>query len=248
MFVKQYGSGPDVYVGLHGWSGDHRTFDPMLPFLPDRATFYAVDLPGCGESAPPHNWTLADVSREISGALDPCSRPVTLVGNCIGALFGIHAAMDRPEAVARLVLIDAFAEWPWYFRVFTTPVWGKYAYASTFANPLGRWITNCSLVSRRAPDSNLTEGFARVNHDVALHYLNILREFRSPGEFAPLALPVDIVFGARSFRAVRQSAAVWREVWPWARSWELEGACHLPIREASAAVSEIVFGGAPCLQ
>ncbi len=246
MFVKRHGSGPDAYFCLHGWSGDHRTFDPLLPFVPDGARLYAADLPGCGESAAPERWELSAVSREIGAAIAECGAPVTLVGNCIGALLGMRAALEGPERVRRLVLIDAFAFWPWYFRVFTARGWGRYAYACAFANPVGRWIANRSLASKRAGDSDLTEGFARARHEVALRYLDLVGQFQSAEEFSALSLPVDVVFGARSFGAVRESAAVWRGLWPWARIWELKGAGHLPIREAAQALGEIVFGGEPC--
>ncbi|MFN7993340.1 MAG: alpha/beta fold hydrolase [Bryobacteraceae bacterium] len=246
MFVKQYGSGQEVYFCLHGWSGDHRTFEPLVPFLPPQVRVYSADLPGCGSSAEPAEWNLASVTREIAEAFPASGVSFTVVGNCIGGLLGMRAALERPSAVGRLVLIDAFAAWPWYFRIFTAPGWGKYAYASTFANPLGRWITNGVLASRRSEQSNLTEGFASVRHDVALHYLEVLREIPSPAEFATLEIPVDLIFGARTFRAVRESAAVWRAMWPWARVWELPGAGHLPLREATTAVSEIVFQGVVC--
>ena len=246
MFIKQHGSGPEPYFCLHGWSGDHHTFDPLLPFLPPLARMYAVDLPACGDSAMPERWALAALARDIAGSIEACGEPVTLVGNCIGGLLGMRAALDCPAAVRRVVLIDAFASWPWYFRVFTAPGWGKYAYASTFANPVGRWIANRSLASKRTGDTNLTEGFARGRHDVALRYLEVLREFQSAEDFASLDVPVDVVFGAGSFRAVRESADVWRKVWPLAGIWELKGACHLPIREASAALSQIIFRGVPC--
>ena len=35
MFVKRYGTGPRHFLGLHGWSGDHRTFEPLIHDLPE---------------------------------------------------------------------------------------------------------------------------------------------------------------------------------------------------------------------
>jgi pimeloyl-ACP methyl ester carboxylesterase len=235
-----------AYFCLHGWSGDHRTFDPLLPYLPGHARMYSADLPGCGASAPPARWELGVLAAEIARDLSRCPEPVTLVGNCMGALLGMRAALLRPDRVARLVLIDAFARWPWYFRVFAAPHWGKYAYRSTFSNPIGRWITNRSLASKRNGDSNLTNGFAGARGESPLRYLNALGDIRSAEEFAALTVPVDVVFGARTFQAARQSAAVWKRLWPWASVYELEGAGHLPIREASAALSEILFGRRAC--
>jgi len=241
MFVKRNGRGPIAYFCLHGWSGDHRTFDPLLPFLPANARMYAPDLPGCGASPPPARWELSSLAEEIAAEFGRCGDPITLIGNCMGALLGMRAALLRPECIVRLVLIDAFASWPWYFRVFTAPHWGKYAYQTTFANPVGRWLTNRSLSSKRSGDSDLTGGFATVRHESALHYLEVLGGIGSAQEFAALSAPVDVVFGANSFRAARQSADTWKRMWPWARIWELQGSGHLPVREASAELSRIVF-------
>ena len=247
MFIKQYGSGAGSFLCLHGWSGDHRTFEPLVPYLPPNASLWCADLPGCGASDTPACWSLDGLAREIAASFDAVPAPFTLVGNCIGALLGLRAALERPALVRRIVLIDAFARWPWYFRVFTAPGWGRYAYASTFANPIGRWMANRALASKRTAASDLTRGFANVRHDVALHYLDILGELRSPADFAPIELPIEIVFGVRTFRAVRESAALWRSVWPWAVVWELPNAGHLPLREDPAAVSRILFQGNTCL-
>ena len=247
MFIKRYGSGADHFLCLHGWSGDHLTFEPLVPFMPAGASIFAADLPGCGRSAPPAHWDISSVAGEIAAAFkDVASSSLTLVGNCIGALLGVRAALEDPNAVHRLVLIDAFASWPWYFRVFTAPRWGRYAYDCTFANPAGRWITNRALARKRSGDSDLTQGFAAVRHDIALRYLHVLRELESVENFSGLRVPVDIVFGARTFRAIRESAFVWQSVWPWARIFEVPRAGHLPIREAAAEISHIVFEGGEC--
>ncbi len=38
MHVHRYGTGPDVYFGLHGWAGSHLTYAPIVPHLPPSAT------------------------------------------------------------------------------------------------------------------------------------------------------------------------------------------------------------------
>jgi pimeloyl-ACP methyl ester carboxylesterase len=248
MFIKRYGSGSDNFLCLHGWSGDHLTFEPLVQFMPASASIFAADLPGCGLSLPPAQWDISSVAGEIADAFKDVAGSFTLVGNCIGALLGLCAALENPNAVHRLVLIDAFASWPWYFRVFTAPRWGRYAYQCTFANPAGRWIANRALARKRSGDSDLTQGFAAAHHDIALRYLHVLRELASVENFSGLRVPVDIIFGARTFRAIRESAFVWQSVWPWARVFEVPQAGHLPIREAAAEISHIIFEGGECQQ
>lgn len=245
MYVKRYGSGARAYFGLHGWSGDHRTYAPLAAHLPPGASLHSADLPGCGRSPAPHDLTLDSITGDIAEAVAAAAPPrgrITLIGNCSGALLALLAAPHVRPKLERLVLIDPFAYWPWYFRVFVAKSFGRYAYRTTFANPLGRWLTNQSLRRRRAADSDLTDSFARINHDVAQRYLALLSEIEGIERFAALErVPIDIVYGERTFGAVKKSVAMWQSIWPQARAHLLEGAGHLPILEATEALSKIVF-------
>lgn len=242
MLVECYGSGSRVYFGLHGWSGDHSTFAPLTRYLPAGVTLYSADLPGYGRSPAPRRWEATAITDEIARAIDDINLPVTLIGNCSGAVFALLAAERLPHRIERLILIDPFAYLPWYFKIFLNKRIGRYAYYSTFANPVGRWLTNLSLSKHRAADTNLTESFVSVSHDVAYRYLEVLGELDDIARFSRLRLPVDLIYGARTFGAIKESIGLWRGVWPHARCHELAGAGHLPIQEASRQLSEIVFG------
>jgi pimeloyl-ACP methyl ester carboxylesterase len=247
MYVKRYGAGEqETYFGLHGWSGDHRTFAPLAAHLPPRASLYSADLPGCGQSpATRQDLMLDTVSDEIVEAIKDVTPPrgrVTLIGTCSGAILGLLAAQRIQPRLKRLVLIDPFAYWPWYFRVFVAKSFGRYAYRTTFANPFGRWLTNQSLRGHRTAETDLTNSFGRINHDIAQRYLALLAEVEGIERFAGLRnVPIDIVYGERTFDAVKKSIAMWQGIWPQARAHVLSGAGHLPILEATAALSEIAF-------
>lgn len=241
MRVKCYGSGSRAYFGLHGWVGDHTTFAPLAAYLPAGGALYSADLPGYGNSPAPRRWELTEITDEIASAISAVDSPVIVIGNCSGAIFALLAAERLAGRIERLVLIDPFAYLPRYFKIFLHERIGRYAYYSTFANPLGRWLTNLSLSRHRTADTNLTESFASVSHEVAYRYLEILGELDDVSRFGSLRLPVDLVYGARTFRAIKQSIQLWRGVWPHARRHELAGAGHLPIQEATRQLSEIVF-------
>ncbi len=241
MRIERFGTGPRAFFGLHGWSGDHRTYEPLVAGLPGDVTLYSADLPGCGESPAPREWTVDAVADEIADAVQTIGTPVTLIGNCSGANLGFFVAERIPERIARMVTIDAFAFWPWYFRVFVNPVFGRYAYFSTFENPVGRWITNLSLSSKRKEDTSLTEGFERVNHRTTYRYLEMLNRAGDAERFRGLRMPIEVTFGAKSFAGVRESAAQFAAMWPQARVTCLGGAGHLPIREATSVLRGIIF-------
>lgn len=243
MFIERIGSGERHYVGVHGWSGDHRTFLPLVQNIPRDISLWCLDLPGCGRSGPPGKWTLDAIVEELAAAIPS---PATIIGNCSGAILSMLLASQAPRNVLRLVLIDAFAAWPWYFRVFTASGIGEYAYRTTFANPIGRWITNVSLNGKRQSDTNLTQGFGSVNHEVTLRYMNLFHEAGQANRFKDFSMPIDILYGERTFRAVRESAAVFKGMWPHANEWILPGAGHLPLLEATARVQQILFEESPC--
>ncbi len=241
MHIERTGAGPRTFLGLHGWSGDRNTFQPLLTALPKDVSFYSADLPGCGLSLPPREWTIAGIASEIASAIRELPPPVTLVGNCSGALLGIVAAQRVAARIERLVLIDMFAVFPWYFRIFLSRPIGPVAYATTFRNPLGRWFTNLSLRARRTRDTTLTGAFAKVDHSITYKYLQLFENLPGPETFAGLTQPIDLLYGEKTFQAVRQSVPRWQSVWPQATATCLNGAGHLPIQEATAQLRGILY-------
>ena len=243
MFVERQGRGPEVYLALHGWGGDRRTFAPLAPYVPERATLYCADLPGCGHSPPPRVWTAAALVDEVvEAARSVAPGRVNLVGNCGGAVFALLAAKALGASAVRVTMIDPFAYLPRYFRLFLAGEVGRRAYHATFATPLGRWLTNQALRPRREGDADLTATFADADHEAARRYLAVFDEVGGVGVFRGVETPVEIIYGERTFGAVRRSLALWREVLPGAIVRELKGAGHLPIEEATARVAELVFG------
>ncbi len=246
MHIERYGRGEDrIFFAVHGWAGNHRTFRPLTPYLPENASLFAVDLPGYGASPRPPVWRMDHI---VDGLVDAAKGlpggGATFMGLCSGAVLALMAADKLRERVTGLVMIDPFAYVPPYFRVFLAGRFGRYAYDSTFANPLGRWLTNRSLAHKRTAASDLTHAFARVDHDATLQYLRLFSEVDALGPFKALRLPIELIYGERTFKAVKKSVALWRSLWPQARVWSLPGAGHQPIEEKTPELAAIVFASA----
>ena len=250
MHRVQTGRGGKVVVGFHGWSGDHRTFQPLLKKLPEAISFYSYDLPGCGRSPEPDRWEIREVARSLAKELLGLEKEnLTLVGSCTGGLMAVFVArelaeMGRASVVGRLVMIDPFAECPWYFRLFLIPWLGGLMYRTAFANPVGRWITNAMLKAKRTGDVNLTESFGQVNHRVTLNYLRMFERAGAPEQFQGLMIPTDIICGQKTFGAVKLAVERWGRVWPKATMHILPRVGHLPIDEGTEMVERILFAGA----
>ena len=69
LSVTKWGTGQAKFVGLHGWGGSHRTFVPMINYLPDGVIVEAPDLPGCGQSSLPDQWRVETIAEMVSDSI-----------------------------------------------------------------------------------------------------------------------------------------------------------------------------------
>ena len=243
MFIKTYGTGEKSFIAFHGWSGDHRTFDPLVPYLPQNSLLYCFDLPGCGKSPLPGNWEAETLASMLADSITSLGiKSFTFIGNCSGAILGLMVAKKMPDKFDRIVLVDPFAFMPWYFSIFLNKNFGRQAYMTTFANPIGRWITNASLRHRRTEETDLTKSFEEVNHQTVYEYLQLLGKLGSAEQFRGLTQPIDLLYGENTFQSVKDSVNIWKKIFPQANSYELHGAGHLPIEEATGQLANILFG------
>ena len=245
VFWKRYGNGPKAVVCLHGWSGDHRSFEPLLPHLPADVCLLSFDQPGFGASPPPVEWSVRSLSEPIAAVLDRLGlERMTIVGSCSGAVVGMELGIMLGARVERLVMVDPFMTAPWFFRLFCWGWFGRLCYWSTFANPLGRWITNLGLAGRRTDDTDLTDHFKDADHGRALGYLRALCDptlhQRGYERLDPIG---EFVVGDKTFESVKRSVDWWRETrWPSAPLMMLPEAGHLPVHEATDDVAAALFG------
>jgi haloacetate dehalogenase len=111
--VRHGGSGPPVLL-LHGHPRTHTTWHRVAPLLAADRTVVCPDLRGYGESSKPP--TTPDhepySKRAMAGDCVALMRSLghgqfAVVGHDRGAYVAFRAALDHPEAVERLVVLDA---------------------------------------------------------------------------------------------------------------------------------------------
>ena len=110
-YQTQGNAGPAVVL-VHGFGASWGHWRKNMPVLAQNARVYAIDLIGFGGSAKPtpgveihytfETWAqqIADFCREVVGG------PVLLVGNSIGCIAVMQAAVDYPDIAKGMALIN----------------------------------------------------------------------------------------------------------------------------------------------
>jgi haloacetate dehalogenase len=134
--VRHGGSGPAVLL-LHGHPRTHATWHKVAPLLAERHTVVCPDLRGYGESSKPPTtpdhepYSKRAMARDCVALMESLGHDrFALVGHDRGASVAYRTALDHPDAVARLVVMDgipiaehlarcdarfAQAWWHWFF-------------------------------------------------------------------------------------------------------------------------------------
>ena len=102
------GQGPPVVL-VHGLGSSAATWQRTIEPLAERHTVYALDMPGHGDSEKPEvQYSLEAGIAYLADFLDALDVPrAALVGNSMGGLLSLGMALERPERVTRLALVDA---------------------------------------------------------------------------------------------------------------------------------------------
>jgi pimeloyl-ACP methyl ester carboxylesterase len=126
VHVRDEGEGP-VLVLLHGVMSSLHTWDGWVPVLSQDYRVIRMDLPGFGLTGLPAEGSAAfdlDLVKDtVLKVLE--NRKVTsatFIGNSFGGYISWRMAVERPDLVERVVLIDAKSfpqKWPWLLKMMT---------------------------------------------------------------------------------------------------------------------------------
>jgi haloacetate dehalogenase len=112
IFCRVGGSGPPVLL-LHGFPESHLMWREIAPLLAKRFTVIAMDLPGYGDSGcPPSDSDHSTYSKRAMAAAvaEAMGRlrfdRFAVVGHDRGGRVAYRLALDRPEGVEALVVLD----------------------------------------------------------------------------------------------------------------------------------------------
>jgi pimeloyl-ACP methyl ester carboxylesterase len=230
---------PIPVVLVHGIAGSTLLWQANLSALGAGRKVFAVDLPGhgrSGKSGGPCNIDL--FTRSVLGFLDACGLgKVVLAGHSLGGHVCLKLALERPERVAGLVLIDSGGLGPEIDVGFLKPLLSEVT-REAVETMLRGLFANPAMVNRSMVDAT----FEALSRPGALEAVRGVVESAAPrgvqvenlaGRLSELRVPVLIAWGARDAvipvaQGTRAHSAI-----PGAELWVAENAGHCPQIEAA---------------
>ncbi|MBI4234624.1 MAG: alpha/beta fold hydrolase [Chloroflexi bacterium] len=123
-------AGPPVVL-LHGLGASVACWQENIGPLSQRFRVFAIDLPGHGDSDKPSSidYTIPRGVHYLLALLDTLALPqAAFIGNSMGGLLVLKTALEHPERVSKLVLVDSAGlgrELHWFVRLTSVPLLGE---------------------------------------------------------------------------------------------------------------------------
>jgi len=110
-YVEQGDPSGVPVVLLHGFAGSWRSFQRLLPLLPDSIHTFAITQRGHGDASHPDTgYRPQNFAHDLAAFLDALKLPsAVIVGHSMGSAVSQRFAIDRPKRTQGLVLISARA-------------------------------------------------------------------------------------------------------------------------------------------
>lgn len=248
---------------LHGLGDEADSWQRLIPLLVPHRRVIAPDLPGFGRSEHPRRaYTLRFFTQSLQDLLEALfprsDSRVTLVGSSLGAAIALRFALEHPERVERLFLLDGpviRGRLNPRLLLFSLPVLGERLYNSfrrdqelAYASlrPYYHDLEALPLELRAFLRERVWE---RVWSDEQRRaYLSTYRwlvwqalwGLFKPGELRGLKVPTTIVWGEQDHIAPADSARALAESIPGSRLVTLKDCGHLPQQEKPEELARLL--------
>lgn len=252
IHYREKGEGFPVVL-VHGFTGNSRNWALTVPALTQRFRTISVDLRGHGHSAKPvraEDYRLEAMAEDVYELLGHLGvRECYLAGHSMGGMVAQHTALDHPELVRALVLVDTAAEIPQGLaseerrreRERLVELAREKGMEAVFeeqlrVNPLRERIEGNPEFLR-----TWREQFLMTSREAYMYCARGMA-MRRPliGELHRIAVPTLIVCGEKDEPFLGPSRRM-HEAIPGSRLEVIEGAGHSPQIEAPAAFNRVVM-------
>lgn len=229
-----------AYVNSLG--SDLRIWDGVVARLPGRPHL-RHDLRGHGLSdVPPAPYAIADHAADLLAVLDAHGLDrVVLVGISVGGLIALRATLERPEAVAALVLMDTAAklgdEDGWNARIATVREQGLPAASETIVQ---RWFPERFRLAQPDAYRGYRNLLARTPAEGYVGTCAALRDEDLRERLHEIAVPALVMGGSEDVSTPPATVRELSVALPDARWHEIDGSGHLPCVDRPDEVADRV--------
>ena len=242
IYYARAGTGPPVVL-LHGLGASHLTWQENIEALAENFTVYAMDIPGHGDSVKEGVSYTIDAGISFTfGFFDAIGlSSAALVGNSMGGLVALRAALAQPERITHLSLIDTAGfgkEIAPFLRIMSLPFIGELIerpVTRSTSNMLrqifaGKNIASESLIDELVRTRSLPGAKSAVLKTLrdGVNIFGMKHGHRLLDRLPELPMPLMVVWGGRDrfFPVAHAYAAA--EVVPTAKLLVLPEAGHWP--------------------
>ena len=111
LFYEITGQGQPVLF-IHGLGSSHNDWERQTPFFSRQYQVITFDLRGHGQSQkPPGPYTMSLFARDTAGLVNSLgAAPVHVIGVSLGGMIAFQLAVDHPELVQSLVIVNTGPE------------------------------------------------------------------------------------------------------------------------------------------
>jgi sigma-B regulation protein RsbQ len=202
--INIIGKGEKTLLFAHGYGCDQVMWRYIVPAFQDNYRIVLFDYVGAGKSDLGHYTrekygTLNGYADDILEIVDTVGGPVIFVGHSVSAMIGILAAIERPEAFERLVLVGPS---PCYIN--TDDYVGGFTKSDIEGllqtldeNHLG-WSKGIAPVIMKNSDrpelaTELAESFCRTDPEIAKHFARVTFLSDNRADLKLLTIPALIL-------------------------------------------------------
>ena len=105
IHYQQSGRGKPILL-VHGWGGSINSLNALRQLLAQKYQTTSLDLPGFGQSDPPHSsWGVTQYGELLANFIKHLElTKITFFGHSFGGSLGIFLAVNYPELINKLIL------------------------------------------------------------------------------------------------------------------------------------------------
>ncbi|KNG92595.1 alpha/beta fold hydrolase [Pseudaestuariivita atlantica] len=253
---QRLGDAPRVAVAVHCSLAHGRSWSAVAQMMGGRLAVEACDMPGHGRSP---GWSDAEgeiqglTARAVIDRIEGLGGPVPLIGHSFGGTVALRVALDRPDLVSHLVLLEPVM----FAAAFGVVPGARERYEATFAPFAAAIAAGDRMEATRVfttlwgggvpwealPQAQREAMAARI-HLVVAGNPGIVEDvggILAPGRLEALDLPVLLMDGAASPPVIDDIQRALHARLPRARRLTVPGAGHmLPLTHARAVADGIL--------